>query len=364
VVLADQADRRVAGAPGAQLRVGVDEQQLYWGYIDGPLNQRLRQLETIYAFGEGDQAQRYSFAVSGRTAEIDVTLADFKNRLVAALALVGAGLLASTLLQVRFGLHPLRRIEQGLAAIRSGDATRLEGELPAEIESLQRELNALLKNNEDIIERARTQVGNLAHGLKTPLAVLLNEAETEASPLGAKVTEQVGVMRDQVQHYLDRARMAARAGLIGRVADVQVVAEGIVRALERIHKTKDLDFTVACEPGLRFQGERQDLEEMLGNLLDNAAKWSKGEVHFRAVTGVDDSGAKRLIITIDDDGPGLTTEQLAQPIQRGRRLDESTPGSGLGHSIVADLVHSYRGRFARAKADLGGLRVVLELPAA
>jgi signal transduction histidine kinase len=343
------------------------EQQIYWGYVDGPLNHRLRQAETIYVFGEGDQALRYSFAVAGRTAEIDVTRADFKNRLVAALALVGTGLLASTLLQVRFGLSPLRRIEKGLAAIRSGDATRLEGQLPAEIESLQRELNALLTSNEEIIERARTQVGNLAHGLKTPLAVLLNEAEVEQTPLASKVTEQVGVMREQVQHYLDRARMAARAGAIGRVTDVQAVADGIVRALTRIHRTKDIAFTVDCEPGARFQGERQDLEEMLGNLLDNAAKWSKGAVRLTvAIRPAADgpTGGRRLILTIDDDGPGLTAEQLAQPIQRGRRLDESKPGSGLGHSIVADLVHSYRGKFTRSTADLGGLRVVLELPAA
>jgi signal transduction histidine kinase len=346
----------------------LDEREMYLGTVSGPQNQRLRQAETIYAFGEGDATQRYSIAVAGNVAELDVQLASFASRLTGALALVAAGLLASTLLQVRVGLAPLRQVEQKLAAIRSGETTRLEGDLPSEIVSLQTELNALLSSNENIIERARTQVGNLAHGLKTPLAVLLNEAEAEKGPLSEKVTEQVGVMRDQVQHYLDRARMAARAGAIGRVTDVETVADGIVRALSRIHRSKDLAFDVTCDPGAKFQGERQDLEEMLGNLLDNAAKWCTSEVAFtcRVVTsGSGKTGTRDLEITIADDGPGLTAEQLAEPVQRGRRLDESKPGSGLGHSIVSDLVHSYRGTFTRAKsASLGGLEVRLTLPAA
>jgi signal transduction histidine kinase len=307
--------------------------------------------------------QRYAISVTGKVAEVEVDVSNFVRRLIAAFAAAGAGLLVVTLLQIRFILYPLRRVEKGLNDIRTGKATRLAGSVPSEITSLQAEMNALLKSNEDVIERARTQVGNLAHGLKTPIAVLVNEARDESSPLASKVVEQTTLMRDQVQHYLDRARMAARVGVIGRVTDIEPVSRGIVRALERIHRDKDLLFDITCEPDSKFQGEKQDLEEMLGNLLDNAAKWTKTEVRLttrHAVVG----GTKMIAITVEDDGPGLNDEQLAAPVQRGRRLDETKPGSGLGHSIVADLAHSYQGTFTLARSSLGGLAATLSLPSA
>lgn len=344
----------------------LDDQERRWGYVTGPLGQRLRVAERIYIFGEGEQAGRYLVAVAGTIAETEYSLAQFRTRLSMALALAGLGLIAVTLFQVRFGLHPLQKVEQGLAAIRSGDATRLDGALPVEIVSLQQELNALLKSNEDVIERARREVGNLAHGLKTPLAVLVNEARDDSGPLGAKVSEQVTIMRDQVNHYLDRARIAARTGVIGRITEVKGVAEAITRALARIHRDKDLLFEVECPENPNFQGERQDLEEMLGNLLDNASKWSHGQVRLTANLLPADPAlkARQLEIVVEDDGPGLTPEQLTQPIQRGRRLDETKPGSGLGQSIVADLAHSYKGTFTLAKSELGGLKATLRLPAA
>ena len=195
------------------------------------------------------------------------------------MSLAGIGFLALTLFQVRFGLFPLAKVEKGLTAIRSGDATRLDVGLPPEIRPLQQELNALLKSNQEIVERARTHVGNLAHALKTPLAVIRNEARDDQSPLARKVTEQADIMTDQVNLYLDRARMAARVGVIGRVTEVRPVSESIIRALERIYHDKQLSFSTDCPPGTRFQGERQDLEEMLGNLLDNASKWARSKVH-------------------------------------------------------------------------------------
>ena len=341
----------------------VTENKRILGYVVDARGMRLRQAEAVVVFGEGDETQRYSIAVTGDANEPEVAISEFKRRLLAAFALAGAGLLVVTLLQIRFILYPLAKVEQGLNAIRTGSATRLEGAVPKEITSLQAEMNALLQSNEDVIERARTQVGNLAHGLKTPLAVLVNEAREDTSPLAAKVVEQTTLMRDQVQHYLDRARMAARAGVIGRVTEIQPVADGIARALTRIHHDKDLMFTVTCEDGARFQGEKQDLEEMLGNLLDNAAKWTRSEVVLTATVG-GTGNHRQLTITIEDDGPGLTDEQLAAPIQRGRRLDETKPGSGLGHSIVAELAHSYRGTFTLARSKFGGLAATLTLPAA
>jgi signal transduction histidine kinase len=346
--------------------VEPNDREMRLANLDGPLEQKLRVAETIYVFGQGKKAQRYSVAVAGTLVEVETSLQKFRARLAMALALAGVGLLAVTLFQIRFGLFPLRKMEQGLSAIRSGEATRLDVELPQEIEPLQHELNALLQSNQDIVERARTHVGNLAHALKTPLAVMTNEARDDDSPLARKVAEQTEIMTNQVNLYLDRARMAARIGVIGRVTEVRPVSESIMRALERIYRDKQLTFCMDCPAGARFQGERQDLEEMLGNLLDNASKWARSRVMLAAVPVAQkfNGSLSWLEIRVDDDGPGLTPEQMADPIIRGRRLDETKPGSGLGHSIVADLAHSYSGRLVLERSEFGGLCARLTLPLA
>ena len=230
---------------------------------------------------------------------------------------------------------------------------------------MQAELNALIESNQDIIDRARTQVGNLAHALKTPLAVITNEAHGDDSAFGTKVAEQANLMRDQISHYLDRARIAARTNTIGRVTPVETTAGPLVRALERIHQDKGISIDVAVQPGAKFQGEKQDLEEMLGNLLDNACKWGKSRVYLSAsVNGQDTTARRKLRITVEDDGPGLSAEQRAKIGKRGLRLDETKPGSGLGLSIVSDLATSYRGKLRLDASEHGGLKAVLDLPAA
>ncbi len=342
-----------------------DINNIIWKDTKGPAGEPLRIAETLYNGGDDENPRFYSFLVGGNLEFAETRIAEFRVPLAFSLALAGLGLVLSTFLQVRYGLRPLHAIERRLAAIRSGEAQRLEGVLPAEIEPLQTELNALMASNHNIIERARTQVGNLAHALKTPLAVITNEVAGDASPSARKVGEQAEVMRDQVQHYLDRARMAAHAGAIGRVTDVKPVAQSITRALERIYQERQLDIVVDCPADSRFQGEKQDLEEMLGNLADNACKWAKSAVRLEVRThnGATGNGeGRRLMIAVDDDGPGLTAEQRAQGIKRGRRLDESKPGSGLGHSIVADLAQTYRGSFTLEASELGGLSARLELP--
>jgi signal transduction histidine kinase len=349
-------------------KIEPNDKEVRWGNFVGPGDQRVRIAEQVYVFGEGKSAQRYSVAVAGRLSEVEENLAAFRSQLIQALALAGIGLLAVTLFQIRFGLFPLSRVEQSLAAIRSGEAAKLDGELPTEIKPLQQELNALLKSNQEIVERARTHVGNLAHALKTPLAVLINEARGDPSPLARKVAEQADTMTTQVNLYLDRARMAARIGVIGRVTEVRPVGESIVRALERIYRDKQITYSLDCPAGTRFQGERQDLEEMLGNLLDNASKWARSRVSLvaAATSGGGPNGASGnwLEIRVDDDGPGLTPEQVAEPIARGRRLDETKPGSGLGHSIVADLAYCYSGKFELTRSEAGGLSARLTLPLA
>jgi len=329
-------------------------------YVPGPEGQRLRVLEREIR-PAGPNSTPYSYAVAGDGAEIDRDLSEFTQLLIAALGVLGLGLLAATYFQVRFGLSPLSGIRQDLAAIRSGQAEKLEGELPYEIRPLQQELNALIQSNREIVDRARTHVGNLAHALKTPLSVISNEARSHQGALAKKVAEQAEVMRTQITHHLDRARVAARSSVIGDVTDVDLVLQGLKRALDRIHEERGLDLEVAATPGLKFQGEKQDFEEMVGNLLDNACKWATSQVSARAEPA---EGKRRFVVIIDDDGPGLTEEQRKKAVKRGQRLDESKPGSGLGLSIVADLAHLYKGRFELEPSPEGGLRAKLELPAA
>jgi signal transduction histidine kinase len=350
----------------SSLGINPDPLNIRWHIAKGPVGEPLRIAETVSPFGSDEENPKlYSYVVAGNLEFAETRIASFRFPLVVSLALAGLGLMLSTFLMVRVGLHPLSAIQKRLAAIRSGDAPKLEGKPPAEIEELQNELNQLIQSNQDIVERARTQVGNLAHALKTPLAVITNEVRDDKSATGRKVAEQAGLMRDQVNHYLDRARMVANAGTIGRVTDVRPVAESIGRALERIHRDRGIAIALGCPADARFQGEKQDLEEMLGNLMDNACKWSEAEVavSVRVVPATAPATGRRLAIAIDDDGPGLTPEQRKQGIKRGRRLDESKPGSGLGHSIVADLAQSYRGKFELEASPSGGLSARLDLPA-
>jgi signal transduction histidine kinase len=337
-----------------------------WMDVLGPKGEPLRVVEVIDTLGHEPNKPRYSILVAGPIDWLEHLVSNFRNRLTTALALAGLGLVAVTLFQVRFGLLPLRQIGRGLADIRSGKANTLQGDLPAEIEPLQLELNELIHSNQEIVDRARRHVGNLAHALKTPLAVITNEAREEKGGFGTKVAEQAQIMSDNVSHYLDRARMAARVNVIGRVTPLAPVVEALVRALQRIHHEKDVKISVQCPPDARFRGERQDLEEMLGNLLDNACKWARKNIVLVVEVPPDTGQAhrQRLTITVSDDGPGVADAERATIAKRGMRLDETKPGSGLGLSIVTDLAQSYGGSCELARGPKGGLSVCLQLPAA
>ncbi|MDQ0469728.1 ATP-binding protein [Labrys wisconsinensis] len=343
-----------------ELGVPAEEGGVREAYINGPDGRRLRAVERLIDLGEDG---RYRITVAGPADEIDAEIADFQRALLMTFAFLGVGLVGSTLLQVRFGLLPLKRMSQTLAAMRAGRAEKLPPDLPDEIAPLARELDALVDSNRQVVERARTHVGNLAHALKTPLSVIANEAEA-ASPAGmpGKMLQQVAVMREQIDHHLQRARIAAAVSVVGTVTEVAPVVDGLVRAMEKIHRDKGLTIHVAMAEGLRFRGERQDLEEMVGNLVDNACKWAASRVEI-AARAADQAGAAVAILVIDDDGPGLPAEKRDEVAHRGRRLDETKPGAGLGLAIVTDLVLLYRGRFRLEAAPSGGVRAVLELPA-
>ena len=344
----------------SQSDVPPDKSLTRRAYAPGPEGQRLRVVEREIKLA-GPLSTPYSYAVAGDASEIDRDLAEFTTMLIAALAVLGLGLVMATFFQVRFGLSPLRAMRQNLAQIRSGEAERLEGDQPEEIRPLQQELNALIQSNREIVDRARTHVGNLAHALKTPLSVISNEARTHEGSLANRVVEQAEIMRTHITHYLDRARVAARSSVIGDITDVDQVLQALKRTLHRLYEERGLDVEVASIPGLKFQGEKQDFEEMVGNLLDNACKWASSRVKAEARRA---HGGKRFAVIVDDDGPGLTEAERAKVAKRGQRLDESKPGSGLGLSIVAELAHLYKGRFDLEPSPEGGLRATLELPAA
>ena len=323
----------------------------------GPHGEPLRVLSR--AIGLPGREEPFVYSVAGDGREIDAETEGFNRLLVLGLGTMLLGVVAAVLIQVRFGLEPLRRIRRGLAEIRIGQAKRLAGDYPEEIRPLAEELNALLDHNEAVVERARTHVGNLAHGLKTPIAVLTNEASRSRGSLAALTLRQTALMRQQVDHHLSRARAMATASVIGARCDVAPVLADLQRTLARIYASRELAIEVACPPGVAFRGARQDLEEMLGNLLDNACKWARTRVAARA-----EAAGERLMVVVEDDGPGLPPERRNEVMQRGRRLDERMPGSGLGLSIVVDIAELYGGALSLHEAASGGLRARLELPAA
>jgi signal transduction histidine kinase len=330
------------------------------GYVMGPEDQRLRLVERTVDLGDDG---RFLVAVAGDPQEIDDETRAFDQALMITFGTLTMVLTFITMFQVRFGLAPLTRISESLAAIRAGTAERLEGRFPVEIEPLARETNALLEANREIVERARTHVGNLAHALKTPLSVIVNEATARGGdPFGAKVTEQADIMRDQIARHLERARLAARLKVVGSITEVVPVVTALTRTMEKIYQQRGIAIDLDALAPVRFRGERQDLEEMVGNLVDNACKWAQMRV---SVEVVPDAAVQPMVrIVVDDDGPGLNPAQRDQVARRGRRLDETKPGSGLGLSIVLELSTLYGGSLTLSNAPIGGLRAELVLPAA
>ena len=345
-------------------RVDLTAAGIRIAYVEGPEGQNLRMVERPVDLGADG---KFLVSVAGDATEIFEETRSFDYYLGGTFAALGIVLLLTTIFQVRFGLAPLKRISESIADIRSGRAERLEGEFPVEIAPLARETNALIDANREIVERARTHVGNLAHAVKTPLSVIVNEAAAHgADPFAKKVLEQADVMRDQVAHHLERARIAARLTIIGTVTEVAPTIEALRRTMEKIHRGRGVIIDVEADPYARFRGERQDLEEMAGNLVDNACKWASSRVFIEVlVDRPPEPGAPAMLrIIVDDDGRGLSAAERAKVSRRGQRLDESKPGSGLGLSIVVDLASLYGGSLSLGDAPIGGLRAELVLPAA
>ena len=325
----------------------------------GPVGERLRAgARTVLLPG---WAKPVIFIVAEDRGPIDRDSSRFALTTAIALVLLGLGLVAGVILQVRVGLQPLFRLRRDVADVRKGKADSLAVDYPVELSPLAVELNALLVHNQEVVERQRTHVGNLAHALKTPLSVMLSEAEQRPSdPMAGVVMRQAQIMRDQVDHHLRRARAAARAQGSGERTEVAPVLDELARTLERIFMDKGVSIDWDADDRLSFRGERQDLLEIAGNVMENAGKWCRRLVLVRAEA--DATGA--LVLTVEDDGPGLPPERREEVLRRGARLDESAPGSGLGLSIVDELAKAYGGSVALGAAEIGGLKVEVTLPAA
>jgi signal transduction histidine kinase len=324
----------------------------------GPAHEPLR-VATLLATLPG-RAAPVIFMASEDLTPVEASAKRFALETAISLIVLGVGLIMVVLIQVRIGLGPLFALQREVAAVRTGKADRLDGDYPAEVEPLAAELNALVAHDQEVVERQRAHVGNLAHALKTPLSVMLAEAELHPGPLAEVVARQADVMRDHVDHHLRRARAAARSQAPRERTAVAPVLEELAHALERIFQDRAVTIDWRCPDGLYFQGERQDLLEILGNVLENACKYSTRRVRAEA-KAIDPD---RMSIIIEDDGPGLPSERRAEVFKRGERLDESEPGSGLGLSIVDELARAYGGAAALGDSTLGGLRVVLDLPRA
>jgi signal transduction histidine kinase len=301
----------------------------------------------------------YTFAIAGSVNSIRRDVEGFTSKLGITLIILGTGLLIVVLLQIRFGLKPLRLLKDSLSNIRTGKENRLPEKFPSEIQPIVHELNALLDHSEGLLERARTQVGDLAHALKNPLTVIRNEAGDIKDHRGQLIREKADAMGAYMERYLSRARAAGSGNIIGASVAVQPIAKDICYLMAHMYQDKNIDIILQDLKGLYFKGDAQDLEEMLGNLMDNACKWANSKV---VVKGKQRNS--RLVINIDDDGPGIPEDQKESVLQRGRRLDETVSGSGLGLAIVIDLANLYHGSLTLHRSDAGGLGARLELPSA
>jgi signal transduction histidine kinase len=278
------------------------------------------------------------------------------------LGVTAIGFIIAGLAQLHRGMAPFNVLRERLIAVRDGRTRRVGGSYPAEIQPLIQDLNALLDDRDERVTRAIAKAGDLAHGLKTPLAVLAQEGErAEAAgqhELAATIEQQVTRMRRQIEYHLVHARAAASGGAKGAArSSLKESADGLARTLLRLHADRGLTISVDVPADQHVRVQREDLDEMLGNLLDNACKWARGRVRLSSSVAGD-----VVTILVDDDGAGLDPSKRQVVLQRGVRVDEASPGSGLGLAIVRDLAELYGGSIALEQSPDGGVRARLTLP--
>ncbi|MEJ2400393.1 MAG: sensor histidine kinase [Xanthomonadales bacterium] len=321
----------------------------------GPADKELRvQTRLVPAGSSGEQLLLVSSAPMTRvTDDVDHIV----EHMVPTLALLAGVLLIAVVFQVRLTLRPINDISRGISAIHQGRDERISGEFPVEIQPLVDELNNLVEHNATLLRRARNQLGDLAHSIKNPLTVINNEARSMDSDKGRLILARTGDIQDSVDHHLTRARASGTTNVLGARVKIRAVAEDLVFALQRIYQDRKLRFNLDDIRQCAVRCEAQDLEEMLGNLMDNACKWARSEVAVSCRPSNGDT-----LVTVEDDGPGIPADEISRVMQRGQRLDESTQGHGLGLGIIQDIVELYNGKLELGVSKLGGLRADLTLP--
>lgn len=332
--------------------------------INGPDGGDLRIVTRLEAIPEVEG--RYVFVVGVATAAILAPAANLVGWAFAVFVIFCALMVAAvSVLQVRIGLEPLHELQRDIAAVRRGDADRLDGDYPAEIQPVTDELNALVDHNREVVERARRHVGNLAHALKTPIAVLKNAAASGGED--AVMKQSIEEMEAFVERQLRRARVAARAEasagatIAYRTPVLQNLEDLVFMMEQKYDSTKAMDISIEAETDVTFRGEREDLLEMAANLIDNACKYGASQVIVRLLPAFDSKGLFEIVV--EDDGPGLSDAEIARAMERGARLDEAAPGQGLGLSILKETVELYAGELIFERGQLGGLKARLRLPA-
>lgn len=308
---------------------------------------------------------RWTFAVASATEQMDTQISRVRLILIWSFAVLGMGLLVMALLQIRYGLSPLRRVRAAIQNLRTTGANRITEPLPLEVQPLVEELNGLIEHSEKQAEEARRHAGNLAHALKTPLTVLTNAATARAPDLGQAVMRETRTMQRHVDHHLARARAVGRRAIGHARSNVRDSAEAVRRAVERLYPEGRLD--IAGSRTATVAIERQDLDELLGNLIENAAKYGGGSVFVTIDPheGEAEFDPAQCLIWVEDDGTGIPEAERTRIFDRGVRLDTDKPGTGLGLAIVRDVAEIYGGSVTLGTSeDLGGLLVELRLPRA
>jgi len=342
-------DRRLRVAPH------VDDQAHFYDSDEFP-SEKLRVIERDVRLPNSPVRWRFQVAQSRETLDDQINV--LRRTMLRSFGVLGLGLILLAAIQAVYGLWPLRRVRRAIAAIRSGQKSRIEERLPREIEPLTEELNALLAHNETQAEEARRHAGNLAHALKTPLTVITNAATAKADDLGTTVIREATTMRRQVDHHLARARAVGRRSSAHARAPVWPSLEAVERAVSRLYPKVTVDLAGHKQAAVRV--ERQDLDEMLGNLIENAAKYGGGRVFVTVKTT-----PNAVEIEVEDDGKGIPAAERDTIFDRGARLDTGKPGTGLGLAIVRDVARIYGGGITLEESeDLGGLLARLSLPKA
>ena len=334
--------------------------ELMFRSAEGPDGQILTIAERDIVFPEASD-RVFRFIIAADTAKMRDAIYKFDRLLFWSLALIALAIFASVVAQITYALRPIRSVRASLSDVRKGLQSHVSDDVPDDLLPLSQEINALIDHNDKIIDRARTHVGNLAHALKTPLSVISNHAHEHKDPKTREIlTKQSDQMLTHINHHLKRARIAG--GGTGKGVELEPIVNSLIGAMKRLYNERELSFTYDGDKFLMFDGESEDLNEIIGNLVDNASKWAKSRVDITAHKVKDSPRRAMFVLNIDDDGGGVPEAQREVLFERGKRLDEQVAGTGLGLNIVREIAELYSGQATLKASPSGGLRASIILP--